>query len=298
VSLAVDQRSAKTTVGCSPNPVAVGQQTTCAVTVTDTSAGAVSTPTGSVGLSSDGSGSFGGGPCTLTESSPGVAGCSVTYTPGALPMNGDAQTITAQYGGDAKHAGNIFSLGSTFLGVFAPRSTATRVSCAPATVAVGAASTCTATVTDTDAGTAITPAGTVSFGSGGAGSFAGSPCTLVATGAGVAGCSATYVPGASGVPTRTDTITATYVPDPAHTASSGTTTVTVQPTTKADCRHGGWKNYGFQNQGQCFQFVTGGLGAPPPSKTDCQHGGWRPLGFRNQGQCIQAINGGGPKARG
>ena len=46
--------------------------------------------------------------------------------------------------------------------------------------------------------------------------------SLVATGAGVAGCSVTYVPGASGVPTRTDTITATYVPDPTHTASSGT----------------------------------------------------------------------------
>jgi hypothetical protein len=125
-------------------------------------------------------------------------------------------------------------------------------------VAVGAVSTCTATVTDTDAGTAITPAGTVSFGSSGAGSFAGSPCTLTATGAGVAGCSATYMPGASGVPTRADTITAGYAPGPIHTASSGMTTVTVRPTTKADCRHGGWRNYGFPNQGQCIQALNGG----------------------------------------
>ena len=293
-SLGVDLRSAKTTVGCSPNPAAVGQQAMCSVTVTDTSAGTASTPTGSVGLSSDGAGSFGGGPCTLSETSPGVAGCSVTYTPSALPMNGNAQTITAQYGGDAKHAGNILSIGFTFLGVFAPRSTQTSVSCAPGTLAVGGSSTCTATVTDTDAGTAITPAGTVSFGSSGPGSFAGSTCTLAQASPGVASCSVTYSPGASGVPTRADTITATYAPDPTHTASSGTATVTVQPTTKADCRHGGWRNYGFQNQGQCFQFVTGGLGAPPPSKADCMHGGWRPLGFRNQGQCIHALNGGGP----
>ena len=217
----------------------------------------------------------------------------MTYTPGAVGTG--TQTITAQYGGDAKHAGNILSLGFTFLGVFAPRSTSTSVSCAPGTLAAGASSTCTATVTDTDANNAITPAGTVSFASSGPGSFGGSPCTLTQTGPGVASCSVSYSPGASGVPTRSDTISASYAPDPTHTASNGTATVTVQPTTKADCRHGGWKNYGFQNQGQCFQFVTGGLGAPPPSKADCMHGGWRTLGFRNQGQCIQALNGGGPR---
>jgi hypothetical protein len=106
-----------------------------------------------------------------------------------------------------------------------------------------------------------------------------------------------YAPGASGT-TRTDTITPSFGGDAIHTGSSGTAAVRVQPTSKADCQYGGWRNYGFQSQGQCIQFVTGGLGAPPPSKADCLHGGWRPLGFRNQGQCIQALNGGGPRARG
>jgi hypothetical protein len=290
-SLGVDVRSAQTTVGCAPNPVAVGRQTTCTATVTDTSPGTASTPTGSVGLSSDGLASFSGGPCMLSQTSPGVASCSVTYTPSALPMHGSAQTIIAQYGGDAKHAGNILSLGFTFLTVITPRPTSTSVTCAPGTLAVGAVSSCTATVTDTDSGTAITPAGTVSFGSSGAGAFGGSPCTLSQTSPAVASCTVTYTPGASGVPTRSDTITASYGGDDAtHAASSGTAAVTVQPTSKADCRQGGWQNYGFQNQGQCFQFVTGGLGAPPPSKAACLHGGWRPLGFRNQGQCIQALN--------
>jgi hypothetical protein len=241
-----------------------------------------------VGLSSDGAGSFSAGPCTLTQTSPGVASCSVTYTPSALPMDGSAQTITAQYSGDAIHQGGFLSLGFTFLGVFVPRSTSTSLTCSPSTVAVGALSTCTATVTDTDAGTPITPTGSVTVGSSGPGNFAGSPCTLHQTGAGVAACSVSYTPGASGVPSRTDTLTAIYAADPTHTGSSGTTTVTVRPTSKADCRHGGWQNYGFQNQGQCFQFVSGALGLPaPPSKADCRNGGWRNLGFRNQGQCIQ-----------
>jgi hypothetical protein len=109
----------------------------------------------------------------------------------------------------------------------------------------------------------------------------------------VAGCSVTYTPDASDppTPTRSDTITATYVSDfPTHFASRGTTTVTVRPTSKADCRNGGWQNYGFQNQGQCFQFVSGALGLPaPPTKADCRNGGWRNLGFRNQGQCVQVV---------
>jgi hypothetical protein len=106
----------------------------------------------------------------------------------------------------------------------------------------------------------------------------------------------TYTPGASGTPTRADTITALRRRRDAR-GQRGTMSVTVQPTSKADCRHGGWRNYRFQNQGQYFQFVTGGWGAPQPSKDDCLHGGWRTLGFRNQGQCIQSL-GGGSRGRG
>jgi len=167
--------------------------------------------------------------------------------------------------------------------------TSTSVSCAPGTMAVGASSTCTVTVTDTGAGSVSTPTGTVSFGSSGPGSFDGNPCTLIEASSGVASCSVSYVPGATGTPTRSEAITATYGGDTTHAGSSGTTTVTVQPTTRADCQHGGWQNYGFQNQRDCVQFVNGGLGAPPPSKADCLHGGWRNHGFASQGDCVSFV---------
>jgi hypothetical protein len=295
-AVTVTLRSARTDVSCSPNPVAVGRPTTCTATVTDTSPGTPITPTGTVGftLFSNDSGSFNRNECTLSPTGPGVAACSVVYRPAAVGTG--SHQIFVQYGGDATHAGNILSFGDTFVTVIAPRSTSTSVSCAPGAVAVGTPSTCTATVTDTAAGTASTPTGTVDFGSDGAGSFGDDQCTLTGTGAS-ASCSVSYTPAASGA-VRTDTITASYGGDSLHAGSSGTAPVRVQPTSRADCQHGGWRNYGFQNQGQCIQFATGGLGAPPPSKADCLHGGWRTLGFRNQGQCIQALNGGGPQARG
>jgi hypothetical protein len=133
--------------------------------------------------------------------------------------------------------------------------TSTSVACSPGTVAVRQPSTCTATVTDTAGSGQTTPSGTVTFGSSGPGSFTGSPCTLAQTSPGVASCQVTYTPGASETPTRADTITASYNGDPAHMSSGGTTTVTVQPTTKKDCKKGGWKNYGFANQRKCVHFV-------------------------------------------
>jgi hypothetical protein len=171
------------------------------------------------------------------------------------------------------------------------------VSCSPVTVAVGTPSTCTATVTDTAPGPAITPTGSVAFATTGAGSFADpehpNPCTLDETSPGVAS-SVTYTPGATGVPTATDPITATYGGDVTHAGSSATTNVTVQPTTRADCQHGGWQNYGFQNQRDCIQFVNGGLGAPTPMrKADCLHGGWRNHGFASQGDCVAFVATGG-----
>jgi hypothetical protein len=203
-------------------------------------------------------------------------------------------TATLLADGKVLVAGGFPALTSAEL--FSPTdSTSTAVSCSPSPVAVGGSSTCTATVTDTAA--ASSPTGTVSFGSSGMGSFGGNPCTLSEVSPGLASCSVSYSPGASGTPTRTDTITATYGGDAGHAGSSGTAAVTVRPTSRTDCQHGGWRNYGFSSQSQCIQFVTGGLGLPPPtSKADCQHGGWRPLGFRNQGQCIQSL-GGGPQAR-
>ena len=150
-------------------------------------------------------------------------------------------------------AGDDLAFQASFSGPQNP--TSTSVACSPHTVAVGKPSRCTATVTDTAGSGQTTPTGTVTFGSGGPGRFTGSPCTLVQTSPGVASCHVTYIPGASGTPTRADTITASYNGDSAHLSSSGTTAVTVRPTTKADCKNGGWQNYGFPNQGVCIEFV-------------------------------------------
>jgi Ca2+-binding RTX toxin-like protein len=232
-TVGVGQRSASTDLSCSPNPVAVDAPAACTATVTDDSPGTPSTPTGSVGgFDSNGSGSFGGGPCDLAQTGPGVATCSFSYTPSAIGTG--SQTLSAQYGGDSTHAGEILSSGFVFLGV-STRSTSTSVSCSPATVIFGQSTTCTATVTDTAAGTASTPSGAVRFGSSDPGSFSGSPCTLSGSGAS-ASCSVTYTQNA--VDSGSPTITAGYGGDTIHATSSGSQTVTVvgHPTsTKVSC---------------------------------------------------------------
>jgi hypothetical protein len=100
------------------------------------------------------------------------------------------------------------------------RNTTTGVSCTPASLIVNQATSCTAMVTDTSSGTAITPSGTVSFASNGAGAFTPSSCTLAGTGAS-ASCSVGY--SASPPPTLghgTQTITGRYGGDATHAASS------------------------------------------------------------------------------
>jgi hypothetical protein len=45
-----------------------------------------------------------------------------------------------------------------------------------------------------------------------------------------------------------------------------------------------------------ISYRTGGVGEPPPtteqpqSKEECKKGGWKEFGFKNQGQCIKAVN--------
>src|SRR4029077_10355048 len=80
----------------------------------------------------------------------------------------------------------------------AERTTTTTVDC-PANLAVNQTGTCTATVTDTDAGTKSDPSGSVDFsrtGPGG-GSFSAASCTLVSDGNALtftSSCSVTYTP--------------------------------------------------------------------------------------------------------
>ena len=63
------------------------------------------------------------------------------------------------------------------------------------------------------------------------------------------------------------------------------------PTSKDQCKHGGWAQFGFKNQGQCIRFVRLIPGPPPyPStKEQCRHGGWAQFGFRNQRRCLRFV---------
>jgi len=116
------------------------------------------------------------------------------------------------------HAG---SSGSTVL-TANPRSTSTTVSCNPASIQAGQTTTCSATVTDTAAGTPSAPTGDVSWKSSGSGSFSATTCTLSGTGAS-ASCSISYTPNASG----SQVITASYGGDTIQPASTQPTTLVV-----------------------------------------------------------------------
>src|SRR5207248_10375868 len=106
------------------------------------------------------------------------------------------------------------------------RPTTTSVSCVPASTAVGSASTCTATVTDTGGGSPSNPTGSVSW-TASAGSFSNS-----------ASCSLGNVPASSSqsrcnvsffAPTTNQTVTVsgTYGADVTHSGSNGNTSVPV-----------------------------------------------------------------------
>ena len=92
---------------------------------------------------------------------------------------------------------------------------------------VGQASTCTATVSDTDSGTKSVPSGTVSFSTDSGGSFGpGASCTLAATGnPGEASCSVSYAP--STVGSGTHVIIVTYGADATHAGSTAAANVGV-----------------------------------------------------------------------
>jgi hypothetical protein len=99
--------------------------------------------------------------------------------------------------------------------------TSTTVACVPASTVVARQTTCTATVSDTTAGNASAPGGSVNFSSSGSGSFSDSgACTLSA-----GSCQVSYTPAVVG--SGTHEITASYGGDAAHGASSGSTNVAV-----------------------------------------------------------------------
>src|SRR5437879_10642786 len=102
-------------------------------------------PTGTVSFTNSG-GTFSASSCTLgsasTDSTTGAVStrCAVSFTPNAVGTH----TITASYSGDTTHA---TSSGTTVVTALT-HATTTGVSCTPASVPVGSATRCTATVTD------------------------------------------------------------------------------------------------------------------------------------------------------
>jgi hypothetical protein len=82
----------------------------CTATVSDTSPGSATAPTGTVSFSSSGRGIFSATHCTLSGTGRS-ASCTVTFQPlASIPPN--SQTVTASYGGDSTHQS---STGSTKL---------------------------------------------------------------------------------------------------------------------------------------------------------------------------------------
>ncbi len=96
-------RPTSTSVDCTPPSFTTGGSTTCTATVRDTGSGAKSAPTGTVSWSSSATGTFTPAGCTLTATgNPGRSSCSVSYTSTQVGTH----TITATYGGDARHTGS------------------------------------------------------------------------------------------------------------------------------------------------------------------------------------------------
>jgi YVTN family beta-propeller protein len=216
-SLVVTPHYTSTAVNCSPDTVAVGQATSCTATVQDNTYPSPTTPTGVVTFTSDTSGgSFSSNSCTLSAASiSGQATCSFSYTPGEAGSG--TQTLTASYGGDGTHAASSGQAAVTVT----LRVTSTVLTC---TQVRGSFNDCTATVTDISPGSATAPSGTVSFASSGPGYFNATQCTLSGNGTSTS-CAVSYKEPAGG-PKSGQTITAYYVGDSTHQASTGSATLT------------------------------------------------------------------------
>ena len=211
-------RSTTTAVAPGTTSETVGNTSPVAytATVTDTGTGTPSAPTGTVTWSDGGKGgTFGSTSCTISASTSSSSKCGATYTPASSTPVGSI-TIAASYSGDGSHS---TSSGSASISV-GKRSTSTGISPSSLTIVHGTTIKLTATVTDTSAGTASSPTGTVSWKISGV--TATVSCALKASGTGVSSC------GVSGLlPVGSYTVTATYSGDSTHVTSFGTSSVTV-----------------------------------------------------------------------
>ncbi len=207
------QDSTSTTVDCTPNPVVVGQATTCTATVRNLATAA--DPTGTVTFSTSGSGTFnpGTGSCTLDVGTlnDGQSSCSVTYTPTAVGTG--THTITADYTPDP---GFLASSGTFDLTVNKADTTTTITSDSPDPSVINEGYTVAVTVT-VDAPGSGTPTGTVTVDDGD-----GNSCVITLVG-GSGSCVLTSTS------QGTKTLTAIYGGDADFNGSSGTASHQVNP---------------------------------------------------------------------
>jgi large repetitive protein len=152
----------------------------------------------------------------------------VTVSPSATTAITDTATVSSADAAPVS-AGDTLQLITSTGG--RPATTSVSVSCSPATVLIGAVSTCTATVSDggllasVSGDASTTPSGTVQFVSD-SGHFAnGGVCTLAAVAgqSGTAACDSDYTADASGP------VSAEYVGDLVHATSTSTTGVATAP---------------------------------------------------------------------
>ena len=219
--VAVADGQTTTTITCGLASIAIDQSTVCDATVSDTYSGPPVTPTGVVRFHDPGPGAvFTPNPCTLTGSG-ASASCQVGYTASRLsPRRPAIRMITASYGGDAVHAG---SNGQTTVQLTL-RSISMTIGCQATVLSIGQSTVCTALVSDTAAGQASVPTGTVAFSGGRSDGFSGSPCTLSGTGS-ISMCQVTYTPTGAGLPVRT--LTARYPGDATHDGATASVRITI-----------------------------------------------------------------------
>jgi hypothetical protein len=101
-ALTVTLRHTSTVVTPNPSSVVHGNPITYTATITDTSSGTKSAPTGTASWkASVTGGTFSSGTCTLAPISSSQSSCQVTYN---APTTAGTVTITGTYGGDSTHA--------------------------------------------------------------------------------------------------------------------------------------------------------------------------------------------------
>src|SRR5438309_5939854 len=191
------------------------------------------------------------GSITLSSGSIAPSGLTISYSPTTVTLSaGQTISSTATFSASPISATHYLALIKATSGSRIKSSptlsvqvnighlTTTSVSCVPSSVNVNSPSTCTATVTDTNA-SPTTPGGTVVFASDSAGSFTpATSCSLSAGTTGTASCQATYTPTSLG--SGTHNVTGTYGGDTTHGRSIGKFLLTVTvpgatTTTTVDC---------------------------------------------------------------